>query len=132
MDPAAPQEALAWQAAVKKEWLELGPWKLLWELQAWAPERAAEQEVRRVQLGYFERQQERMHYPQYRRRGVPLGSGAVEGACKHVAVERLRGSGMRWKPATAEPVLQLRAALLTQPRLDFRAYAVSKQAAPVA
>ena len=132
MYPEAPQEALAWQAAIKKELLEIGPWRLLRELKDWAPANAAGQEVRRVQLAYFQRQPERMRYPQFRRRGFPLGSGAVEGACKHVAVDRLRGSGMRWQPATAEPVLQLRAALLTQPRLDFRAYAASKQAAPVA
>lgn len=53
--------------------------------------------------------------------------GAVEGACKHVVVDRLRQSGMRWQLATAEPVLALRAALLTQPRLDFRAYAANKR-----
>jgi hypothetical protein len=39
---------------------------------------------------------------------------------------------MRWKPATAEPVLQLRAALLTQPRLDLRSYAGNKQAVAAA
>ena len=59
-----------------------------------------------------------MRYPDYLRRGFPLGSGAVEGACKacpygHVVVDRLRGSVMRWKPLTAEPVMQLRAARLT-------------------
>lgn len=127
MYPQAPREALAWQAAMKKELLEIGPWKLVRALAAWEPESAAAQEVRRVQWAYFQRQQERMRYPEYLRRGFPLGSGAVEGACKHVVVDRLRGSGMRWKPATAEPVLQLRAALLTQPRLDLRAYAASKQ-----
>jgi hypothetical protein len=35
---------------------------------------------------------------------------------------------MRWKPVTAEPVMQLRAALLTQPRLDLRNYAATKRA----
>lgn len=128
MYPEAAKAALAWQAAMKKELLEVGPWKLLRELEAWVPPSAAGQEVRRVQLAYFQRQQERMQYPEYRRRGFPLGSGAVEGACKHVVVDRLRQSGMRWKPVTADPVLQLRAALLTEPRLDLRSYAKSQQA----
>ena len=128
MYPAAAKQALAWQAAMKKELCEIGPWELLRALTAWEPESAAAQEVRRVQLAYFQRQQERMRYPDYLRRGFPLGSGAVEGACKHVVVDRLRQSGMRWKPATADPVMRLRAALLTQPRLDLRGYAASKQA----
>ena len=128
MYPTAPQEALAWQATIKQELLEIGPWELVRALAAWKPESAAAQEVRRVQWSYFQRQQERMRYPEYLRQGFPLGSGAVEGACKHVVVDRLRQSGMRWKPVTAEPVLQLRAALLTQPRLDLRSYAANKQA----
>ena len=128
MYPAAPGDALTWQASIKTELLEIGPWGLLRVLRAWEPEGAAAQEVRRVQLAYFERQQERVRYPEYLRRGFPLGRGAVEGACKHVVVDRLRQSGMRWKPATAEPVMQLRAALLTQPRLDLRHYPAHKHA----
>jgi len=132
MYPDAPLEALAWQAAMRKELYEIGPWRLLRELAAWEPARAEDQEVRRVQLAYFQRQQERMRYPEYRRRGFPLGSGAVEGACKHVVADRLRQSGMRWKLPTADPVLQVRTALLTQPRLDLRRYAACKHAVAAA
>ncbi|HEU4753753.1 MAG TPA: hypothetical protein VFU47_11655, partial [Armatimonadota bacterium] len=74
MHPAEPAQALAWQKSMKKELLEIGPWKLVRELEAWEPTEAAQQEVRRVQLAYFQRQQERMRYPEYRRRGFPLGS----------------------------------------------------------
>lgn len=123
MHPGDPQSASAWYAAMKKELYDIGPWRLLREMTAWEPQSETGQEVRRVQLAYFERQQERMQYPEFRRQGFPMGSGAVEGACKHVVVDRLRRSGMRWKPATADPVMQLRAALLTQPRIDFRNYA---------
>jgi hypothetical protein len=73
-----------------------------------------------------------MQYAEFRRRGYPLGSRAIEGACKHVVVDRLRQSGMRWKPATAEPVLQLRAAILPQPRLDLRSYAAPQPVVPMA
>ncbi len=101
---------------------------MLAELRKWAPQEAAAQAVRREQLGYFEGQLERMRYPEYLRRDLPIGSGAVEGACKacpygHVVSGRFEGGGMRWKLPTAEPILQLRAALLTQPRLDLRRYA---------
>ena len=123
MHPGDEATAAAWRAAMKQELLEWGPRKLLEGLQEWAPETAGAQEIRREQWGYFAGQQERMRYPDYLRRGLPIGSGAVEGACKHVVADRFKGSGMRWKLATAEPVLHLRAALLTQPRLDLRRYA---------
>ena len=122
-DPAA---AAAWRAAMKKELLDLGPWELLRQLEAWQPPDADAAEVRRVQLAYFERQEERMRYADYLRRGFPIGSGAVEGACKHLVVDRFRGSGMRWKLPTADPVLHVRAALLTTPRLDLRQFATTK------
>ena len=120
------ETAATWCAARKKELLELGPWALLRQLRAWEPKSEAAQEVRRVQLAYFERQQERMRYPEYLRRGFPIGSGAVEGACKHVVADRFTGAGMRWKLETADPVMQLRAALITQPRLDVRRFAAPK------
>lgn len=120
------EAAVGWRAAMKKELLEIGPWELLRQLRAWKPEGDAAQEVRRVQLAYFERQQERMRYPEYLRRGFPIGSGAVEGACKHVVADRFDGGGMRWKLETADPVMQLRAALITQPRLDVRRFAATK------
>lgn len=116
-------QAEAWRRERKEELLTRGPRPLLADLQAWEPESESAREVRRQHLGYFERQQERMQYPDYLRRGLVIGSGAVEGACKHVVADRFKGSGMRWKTGTAEPLLHLRAALLTQPRLDLRPYA---------
>lgn len=118
--------AASWRAAMKKELLDIGPWELLRQLRGWEPETEVAQEVRRVQLAYFERQQERMRYPEFLRRGFPIGSGAVEGACKHVVADRFDGSGMRWKLETADPVMQLRAALITQPRLDVRQFAAAR------
>jgi len=115
--------ASAWRALMKQELLEWGPRKLVEAVRDWQPESAAAQEVKRVQLAYFERQRERMRYPEYLRRGYPIGSGAVEGACKHVVADRFGRSGMRWKLETADPVMHLRAALLTQPRLDLRQFA---------
>ena len=124
--------AAAWREAMRGELEDWGPRKLLETLREWAPTTAAGHEMRRVQLGYFEKQQDRMRYPEYRRRGFPIGSGAVEGACKHVVCERFGRSGMYWKRETAEPVLRLRAALLTQPRLDLRPFAALKgTAAPL-
>lgn len=124
--------AADWRGAMKRELLEWGPRKLLEALTGWEPENPGGQEVRRVQRAYFERQRERMRYPDYLRRGFPIGSGAAEGACKHVVADRFDGGGMRWKLATADPVMRLRAALLTEPRLDLRRFAATKQAVAAA
>lgn len=114
-----------WREAQEKELLQWGPWKVIQELEAWTPQSAAAQKVREDQLRYFRNQRERMKYPEYLRGGYPIGSGAVEGACKHLASDRFRGAGMRWKSRTAEPLLQLRATLLTHPDLDLRPYAAA-------
>jgi hypothetical protein len=114
--------AAEWRAAMKQALLARGPGPLLAALRGWEPAGETAQEVKRLQLAYFERQQERMQYPEYLRRGFPIGSGAVEGACKHVVADRFDGGGMRWKRETADPLMHVRAALLTQPRLDLRRF----------
>jgi hypothetical protein len=121
----APGKAAAreWREAMETELLAWGPFKLLEALQKWQPERTAAEKVREDQLRYFQNQYHRMQYPEYLRQGFPIGSGAIEGTCKHLASDRFRGAGMRWKLKTAEPLLHLRAALLTHPDLDLRPYA---------
>jgi hypothetical protein len=129
-DPAAAQ---AWRRTQEKALLWWGPRQLLNELRHWMPPSEAAREVRRQQLGYFEKQQERMWYPTYLRLGLPIGSGAVEGACKHVVGDRFKRTGMHWKKETAEPLLHVRAALLTDPTLDLQPYALqAAQATPAA
>ncbi len=66
----------------------------------------------------------RRWYPTYLRLGVPIGSGAVEGACKHIVGDRSKEMGMRWKLDTAEPLLHVRTTLLTDPTLDLRPFAL--------
>ena len=49
-----------------------------------------------------------MQYHKYLAKGYPIGSGAVEGPCKHVIGDRLCRSGMRWEQAGAQAILHLR------------------------
>lgn len=49
------------------------------------------------ELTYFENQRERMDYAEYQKLGFPIGSGVVEAACKTLAVQRLKRSGMSWR-----------------------------------
>lgn len=60
---------------------------------------------------YLSNNRDRMNYPAYRRLGLPIGSGRVEGLCKTLVEGRCKQSGMRnWRPRSAEGVLRLRAA----------------------
>jgi hypothetical protein len=54
-----------------------------------------------------------MKYAQLRKRGVALGSGAIESAIRRVVNLRLKGNGMLWKVANAEAMLVLRSAALS-------------------
>lgn len=49
-----------------------------------------------------------MRYPDYRAQGLPIGSGVVESACKHVVASRMKHAGMRWDEPGAENILALR------------------------
>ena len=60
-------------------------------------------------LMYFEVQCEYMKYDEYLAAGYPIGSGVVEGACRHLVKDRMEQAGMRWRIAGAQAILGLRA-----------------------
>jgi hypothetical protein len=64
-----------------------------------------------TQIGYFERNQQRMRYKTYREAGLFYGSGVIEAGCKAVIGQRLKNSGMFWTELGATNVLNLRCAL---------------------
>jgi hypothetical protein len=66
----------------------------------------------REAAGYFERNQDRMKYDEYLAAGYPIGSGVVEGACRHLVKDRMERTGMRWLPSGAQAMLDLRATYL--------------------
>ncbi len=60
--------------------------------------------------GYLEKNACRMRYDEYLRRGYPIASGVIEGACRHLVKDRMERSGMRWTLEGARSMLNLRAA----------------------
>ena len=62
---------------------------------------------------YLRKRMGHMRYDEYRRVGMPIGSGVTEAACKTVFAQRLKLSGMRWKKAGAKTILTLRVILLS-------------------
>jgi len=69
-----------------------------------------------TEIRYLEKhaQAGHMKYPQFRKRGVAIGSGAIESAVRRVVNLRLKGNGMLWEVDNAEAMLVLRAAALTE------------------
>ena len=66
------------------------------------------QEALRAQRTYFERNQNKMRYAEFRQRGLPIGSGPVEAACKTLVKTRMCRSGMRWSRDGGQNILALR------------------------
>ena len=46
---------------------------------------------------YLARRKEQLDYPSRLAAGLPIGSGQVEGACKHMIGRRLKQTGARWR-----------------------------------
>jgi hypothetical protein len=62
---------------------------------------------------YLRRHRRWMDYAGYRRRGLPIGSGVTEAACKTVFTQRFKRSGMRWDHESGQVILDLRVVYLS-------------------
>ena len=60
-------------------------------------------------ITYLENNRSYMRYDVCLAQGYPIGSGVVEGACRHVVKDRMEGTGMHWCIAGAQSMLHLRA-----------------------
>jgi hypothetical protein len=58
---------------------------------------------------YLQNSAERLRYGEALAQGHPIGTGVVEGACRHLVKRRMEVSGARWSLDGAEAVLRLRA-----------------------
>ena len=70
-------------------------------------------------LNYFAERREYMKYDEYIAAGYPIGSGVVEGACRHLVKDRMEQTGMRWRIAGAQAILTLRAIYVNE---DWEAF----------
>jgi hypothetical protein len=59
--------------------------------------------------GYFERNRHRMKYDEYLKAGLPIATGVIEGACRHLVMDRMCRTGMRWTTAGAQAMINVRA-----------------------
>jgi hypothetical protein len=58
---------------------------------------------------YLRRNLPYMDYADYLQRGWPIGTGVIEGVCRHLVKDRMELSGMRWTVSGAASLLALRA-----------------------
>jgi hypothetical protein len=62
----------------------------------------------RTEAEYFEKNAERMRYPEFRRQHLFVGTGVIEAGCKTVIGSRCKQSGMFWTVRGANAILALR------------------------
>jgi hypothetical protein len=121
--PEAAAVAVGWLQRLREQGAE-GLLATLRRVQA--PTAAGKEALRRVR-GYFRANRGRMAYPALVAQALPIGSGAVEAAAKHVVQLRLKRPGARWSAAGAQAILTLRAYLLSRPTQATRSGARRRQ-----
>lgn len=95
------------------------PWLRQSQLALIVEELQAEHKTRRGQkrkriaeeLNYLQAGAQRMDYARYEQQGWPIGSGAVEGACKHFIKERFCLTGAHWRRKNIPRLLAIRKAI---------------------
>ena len=59
--------------------------------------------------GYLSKNKDRLRYDVALEGGLPIASGVIEGACRHLINDRIDITGARWSLRGAESILKLRA-----------------------
>lgn len=84
-------------------------------IQRWAQMRNTDscQEDVEAALTYINNHREQMRYASIRRRGLPVGSGAIEATCKNLVAVRMKRNGQSWSHPGAQAMLNLRSLALS-------------------
>ncbi len=85
------------------------------ELMECVPETTNEEELDALDklVGYYRHNERRMRYTTFRELGLPIGSGIVESAHRHVLQVRMKRAGQRWAIKRGRRMARLRAAYRT-------------------
>lgn len=83
---------------------------------------------------YCTNNEQRMQYAAFREAGLPVGSGIIESAHRHVLQQRMKRAGQHWEPQRAHRMARLRAAYRTAGPKDFHGaiYAAAARSAAAA
>jgi hypothetical protein len=80
-------------------------------------------------IRYFDNNRNSMRYDEYLAAGYPIGSGVVEGACRHLVKDRMERTGMRWQVPGARAMLHLRSIYLNGKWDEFVNYRIKAEQA---
>jgi hypothetical protein len=124
------RKALEKWVARMKRWLRAGKvhdviaelMTTLDETPATGPGNKYRREVLDRVINHFAENATRMRYKKLRSEDLPIASGVIEGAVRHLVGVRLDGPGMRWGRGRAEAVLHLRCVLINGLWSDFEAF----------
>lgn len=78
-----------------------------------------EKTAKEREIGYFEKNKERMRYGKFREKGLFVGSGVLEAGCRSVIGQRLKQSGMHWTVKGANRIIALRNCIMSNRWEDF-------------
>ena len=97
--------------------------KLLQFLDAQAADRRPSQQATLAHVSaYLRRNRPFMAYQHYLALGWPIGTGVVEGACRHLVKDRFEQAGMRWSKIGAQALLDLRSVAFNDDWRDFQRF----------
>jgi hypothetical protein len=91
------------------------------QTQARALPTAGQQTLAHV-TAYLCRNRPFMDYHRYLALGWPIGTGVIEGACRHLVKDRFEQAGMRWSKAGAQSLLDLRSVAFNDDWVDFQRF----------
>lgn len=78
-------------------------------------------------IGYFDNNRKYMQYDDYLAKGYPIGSGVVEGTCRHLVRDRMEGTGMRWELDGARAMLNTRSVYLSKQWDQFIEWRIQRE-----
>jgi hypothetical protein len=73
-------------------------------------------------IKYLRNNRDYIDYQSYLAQGYPIGTGVIEGACRHLVKDRFEQTGMHWSLEGAQVMLDLRATHLNGDWLDFQKF----------
>lgn len=78
-------------------------------------------------IKYYANNKQYMQYDEYLRKGYPIGSGPIEGACRHLVKDRMEQTGMRWEIEGAQAMLHTRSASINDEWDELIEHRIRKQ-----
>ena len=91
--------------------LEGGAWDVAVGLRRAATRKQLSQSARKAvdkAADYLDNNQQRLQYDRALAHGLPIATGVIEGACRHLVKDRMDITGARWGLERAEAILKLR------------------------